>query len=56
MTYRGDMLVDIEYTSRDKQHTLCTERNIKIGTIPIMLKSKCCNLYRKTREELVAMR
>lgn len=56
MTYRGDMIVDVEYTSRDKARTACIERDVKIGTIPIMLKSKCCNLYRKAREELVNMR
>eukprot|EP00796_Vickermania_ingenoplastis_P012996 gene12996-8842_t len=57
MTYRGDMIVDVEYTNRDKKaKNVCSEHNIKIGTIPIMLKSKCCNLYEKSREELVKMR
>lgn len=56
LTYRGDMIVDVEYTSRDKCRTMCVERDIKMGTVPIMLKSKCCSLYQKTREELVNMR
>ncbi|EPY35525.1 DNA-directed RNA polymerase III subunit RPC2 [Strigomonas culicis] len=56
LTYRGDMLVDVEYTSRDKNRRVCVEKGIKIGTIPIMLKSQSCNLFNKTKEELVAMR
>ncbi|EAN81639.1 DNA-directed RNA polymerase III, putative, partial [Trypanosoma cruzi] len=56
LTYRGDMIVDVEYTSRDRNKRPCTETDIKIGTIPIMLKSSSCNLFGKTREELVAMR
>ncbi|CCW59776.1 unnamed protein product [Phytomonas sp. EM1] len=56
LTYRGDMIVDVEYTSRDKSHKMYVEKDIKIGSIPIMLKSKCCNLHQKTREELVSMR
>ncbi|CAC9483967.1 putative DNA-directed RNA polymerase polypeptide [Leishmania infantum JPCM5] len=56
MTYRGDMIVDVQYTSRDRSRAMLVEKDVKIGTIPIMLKSKCCNLYRKTREELVNMR
>ncbi|RNC58276.1 putative DNA-directed RNA polymerase polypeptide [Trypanosoma cruzi] len=56
LTYRGDMIVDVEYTSRDRNKRPCTETDIKIGTIPIMLKSSSCNLFGRTREELVAMR
>lgn len=56
LTYRGDMVVDIQYTSREKGRELLVERDIKIGTIPIMLKSNRCNLSRKTKEELVNMR
>lgn len=65
MSYRADMLVDVEYTQRggggDKRaaaasKTLCTEKNIKIGTIPVMLKSKCCNLFGKSHDELARMR
>lgn len=57
MTYRGDMIVTVEYTQRDKKHkSTCVEQNIKIGTIPIMLKSKCCNLFGKSHQELVRMR
>ncbi|ORC89093.1 putative DNA-directed RNA polymerase III subunit [Trypanosoma theileri] len=56
LTYRGDMIVDVEYTSRDRSKRSCVETDIKIGTIPIMLKSSSCNLYGKSREELIAMR
>ncbi|RNF01617.1 DNA-directed RNA polymerase III 130 kDa polypeptide [Trypanosoma rangeli] len=56
LTYRGDMIVDVEYTGRDRAKRPCIETDIKIGTIPIMLKSSSCNLFGKSREELVAMR
>lgn len=56
LTYRGDMIVDIEYTGRDKTREVRVERDVKIGTIPIMLKSNRCNLSYKTKEELVNMR
>lgn len=55
MTYRGDMIVDIEYSDK-KTKTTCVEANVKIGSIPVMLKSQCCNLYGKSREELIKMR
>lgn len=56
LTYRGDMIVDVEYTTRDRNKKLCTETDIKIGTMPIMLKSQSCNLHRKRKEEIVQMR
>lgn len=55
MTYRGDMIVDIEYSDKKTKST-CIETNVKIGSIPVMLKSQCCNLYGKSREELIKMR
>lgn len=55
MTYRGDMIVDIEYSDK-KTKTTCAETNVKIGSIPIMLKSRCCNLHGKSKEELIKMR
>ncbi|CUE72376.1 DNA-directed RNA polymase III, putative [Bodo saltans] len=56
LTYRGDMIVDVEYTTRDKTRKVCTETDIKIGTIPIMLKSQSCNLHGKRKEDIVQMR
>lgn len=56
LTYRGDMIVDVEYTTRDKTRKICTETDVKIGTIPIMLKSQSCNLFGKRKEEIVMMR
>lgn len=56
LTYRGDMVVDIVCSGRDKAKPPIVEQNIKIGSIPVMLKSKLCNLHGRTREELVNMR
>jgi DNA-directed RNA polymerase III subunit RPC2 len=58
VTYRGDMIVDVEYSSRDKHvpRRMAVEADIKIGTVPIMLRSRTCNLYGKRSEELAQMR
>jgi DNA-directed RNA polymerase III subunit RPC2 len=56
LTYRGDIIVDVECTSREKDRRTIVETDIKIGTIPIMLRSQSCNLHNKKREEIVAFR
>lgn len=61
-TYRGEICVDIEFTSREPDPTdkskrrKCFAKDIPIGYVPIMLRSKKCNLYNKTREELIKIR
>lgn len=56
-TYMGDISVDIEYMKREgSSKRLVQEKGIKIGSVPIMLRSKRCHLHGKSNEEIVAMR
>lgn len=56
-TYQGNIVVDIQYTSRqDGVKQTKTERDVHIGKIPIMLRSKRCHLYNKSPEEMTSMR
>lgn len=56
-TYMGDIKVDIEYLRREgTTKTVAVEKDITIGKMPIMLRSRKCNLFGRSPEELVAMR
>jgi len=58
-TYAAPLYVDIKY-SRDSPGSgddngngeLYSKENVEIGTIPIMLRSKYCELYGKSRQQL----
>lgn len=54
LTYSGDIYVDATLLSEDSE-ILEQEKNINIGTIPIMLKSKKCHLYGKSTVQLSQM-
>jgi DNA-directed RNA polymerase III subunit RPC2 len=57
LTYKGDIFVDVEYTKREGNvKKILPSRRIRIGSIPIMLRSRKCNLTDKTVDQLVAMR
>jgi len=51
-TYMGPILVDIEYTHEDK---IKKARGLKIGSMPIMLRSDLCHLKGKNEMELARM-
>uniref|UniRef100_A0A7S1MIU7 DNA-directed RNA polymerase subunit beta n=1 Tax=Neobodo designis TaxID=312471 RepID=A0A7S1MIU7_NEODS len=56
-TYMGEIKVSIEYLRREgTTKTVACEDGITIGKLPIMLRSKKCNLHGRSREEQVAMR
>jgi len=61
-TYKGIAFADIEIisklhltngTSKDPKIELL--KNKRLGELPIMVKSRKCNLYNKTREELIEL-
>lgn len=56
ITYGADWHVDISIREKDCQGTELERRNgIYIGTIPMMLKSRNCLLYKKTPRELALL-
>jgi DNA-directed RNA polymerase III subunit RPC2 len=52
MTYAAPIVVDIRYRKGDR---LLARRNIKIGRMPIMLRSANCVLTGKSERELACM-
>jgi DNA-directed RNA polymerase III subunit RPC2 len=53
MSYCAPILVDIEYT---RGKLIVRKKNIKIGRMPIMLRSEKCVLFEKNEAELAALR
>ena len=51
-TYSAPIMVDVEYSYEDK---VKTERRIKIGSLPIMLRSELCYLSGRNEMELAKM-
>jgi DNA-directed RNA polymerase III subunit RPC2 len=51
-TYSAPILVDIEYSFEDK---IRRQRNVPIGSLPVMLRSDLCHLKGKSESELAKM-
>eukprot|EP00756_Hemistasia_phaeocysticola_P064166 Hpha_TRINITY_DN7574_c0_g1::TRINITY_DN7574_c0_g1_i1::g.19131::m.19131/K03021/RPC2, POLR3B; DNA-directed RNA polymerase III subunit RPC2 len=53
-TYAGEILVNIRYTKKTPRGIETLERKgIKIGEIPVMLRSSKCNLHRQSPDQLI---
>lgn len=56
-TYSGDIKVSIEYMKREgSTKRVVSEQDLVIGRMPIMLRSRKCNLYGKSHDEITALR
>ncbi|PNY03661.1 DNA-directed RNA polymerase iii subunit rpc2-like protein [Trifolium pratense] len=56
LTYTAPILVDIEYSQGRRDEILTRkENNVKIGRLPIMLRSSCCLLYKKDEKKLAEL-
>lgn len=52
LTYAAPIYVDIEYT---RGQEVLKQKNIQIGRMPIMLRSRNCVLYQKNAEDLMQL-
>ena len=52
-TYSAPIYVNVRYT---RGHQIVVKRQVMIGRMPIMLRSKKCMLYNKTERQLAAMK
>eukprot|EP00055_Hartaetosiga_balthica_P008684 m.33093 g.33093 ORF g.33093 m.33093 type:complete len:1147 (-) comp6431_c1_seq1:218-3658(-) len=55
VSYASQLIVDIQYSLNGKGGGIREARNLCIGHIPIMLRSKKCVLYGKSAEEIAKM-
>jgi len=53
LTYEAPLFMEMTLIKDDVE--LETNRHVYIGSIPILLKSKYCHLYGKSREELISL-
>jgi DNA-directed RNA polymerase II subunit RPB2 len=55
LTYSSSLFVKVSYTRRSEEEvdaTVVDESLVQIGQIPVMLRSRNCNLFNKTDQEL----
>lgn len=53
MTYAANIFVDVEYV---KGNQIYSRSNVKIGRIPVMLRSRTCILNGQNEENMAKMR